>query len=95
MPTPFLPPMKTVKTAALLGAALLLLASCGPKTVIDGTLQGTSDANVIVKLLDVNRYQVLDTVRTAGNGTFRYRADIPKDSPEFIYLFYGDRKQTM
>ena len=88
---PSLPRMKTVKLLAVLGAALLL-AACGPKTVIDGTLQEKADAPVIVKLLDINKYQVLDTVRTDAAGAFSYQPELQKDCPEFIYLFYGDRK---
>lgn len=83
--------MKTVKTLALFGAALLL-AACGPKTVIDGTLKDKGESDVIVKLLDVNKYQVLDTVRTDVSGAFRYNPELTKGQPEFIYLFYGDRK---
>ena len=83
--------MKTVRTLAVLAAAVLL-AACGPKTVIDGTLQDKADAPVIVKLLDVNKYQVLDTIRTDAAGAFSFKPDIQKGRPEFIYLFYGDRK---
>lgn len=74
------------------GAAALLLAACGPKTVIDGTLQGKADVDVVVKLLDVNKYQVLDTVRTDAAGSFSYQPELKEGCPEFIYLFYGDRK---
>ena len=83
--------MKTVKILAATAAALLL-AACGPKTVIDGTLQDKADAPVVVKLLDVNKYQVLDTVRTDAAGAFSYQVDLEEKTPEFIYLFYGDRK---
>ena len=88
---PSLPLMKTVKILAA-GAVALLLAACGPKTVIDGTLQDKADAPVIVKLLDVNRYQVLDTVRTDAAGAFSFKPEIKENCPEFIYLFYGDKK---
>lgn len=84
--------MKTVRTLAVLAGAALLFAACGPKTVIDGTLKDSSGAEVIVKLLDVNKYQVLDTVRTNASGAFSYRPEIAEGCPEFIYLFYGDRK---
>lgn len=83
--------MKTVKILAA-SAALLLLAACGPKTVIDGVLTDKADAPVIVKLLDVNRYQVLDTVRTDAAGAFSYKPELQENCPEFIYLFYGDKK---
>ena len=83
--------MKTVRIIAALSAAILLTA-CGSKTVIDGTLKDKADAPVIVKLLDVNKYQVLDTVKTDASGAFSYNAEIAEGCPEFIYLFYGDRK---
>ena len=83
--------MKTVKILAALATALLL-AACGPKTVIDGTLQDKADAPVIVKLLDVNKYQVLDTIRTNASGAFTYKPELEKGCPEFIYLYYGDKK---
>ena len=88
---PSLPRMKTAKILAVLGTALLL-AACGPKTVIDGTLQDKADAPVIVKLLDVNKYQVLDTVKTDAAGAFSYKPELQANCPEFIYLFYGDKK---
>ena len=88
---PSLPRMKTAKILAVLGAALLL-AACGPKTVIDGTLQDKAEAPVIVKLLDVNKYQVLDTVKTDAAGAFSYKPELQENCPEFIYLFYGDKK---
>ena len=88
---PFSPLMKTVRFL-LLPAVALLLAACGPKTVIDGTVTGKGDAPVVVKLLDVNKYQVLDTVKTDAAGAFTYKPEIQKGCPEFIYLFYGDRK---
>ena len=84
--------MKTVRSLLSVLAAAALLAACGPKTVIDGTLTGGADAPVIVKLLDVNKYQVLDTVRTDAAGAFSFQPEIGKGCPEFIYLYYGDRK---
>ena len=83
--------MKTVKIIAACAAAALL-AACGPKTVIDGVLTDKADAPVIVKLLDVNKYQVLDTVRTDAAGAFSYKPELQENCPEFIYLFYGDKK---
>ena len=74
--------MKTVKILAVLATALLL-AACGPKTVIDGTLQDKADAPVIVKLLDVNKYQVLDTVKTNAAGAFTFKPELEKNCPEF------------
>ena len=83
--------MRSFKLAA--GAALLLIAAaCGKNTRIEGTLHETPDSQVIVKLLDVNRFQVLDTVKTDAKGNFSYALDLKKAQPEFVYLFYGDRQ---
>jgi len=45
-----------------LAAAAVALAACGQKAVINGTLADAPSSEVIVKLLDVNKYKVLDTV---------------------------------
>ena len=78
----------------IVSAALVALAvlSCGKNTSIEGQLRDGVNSNVIVKLLDVNRFQVLDTVATDATGAFRYSLDLEAGKPEFIYLFYGDRQ---
>ena len=73
-------------------ALLLLAAACGKNTRIEGRLLEGADRPVIVKLLDVNRFQVLDTVRTDEQGVFQYQLDVAEGKPEFIYLFYGERQ---
>ncbi len=78
----------------IIAAALVALAvlSCGKNTSIEGELRDGADSKVIVKLLDVNRFQVLDTVATDASGAFRYSLDLEAGKPEFIYLFYGERQ---
>jgi len=83
--------MKSFKLMAA-AALVLLTAACGKKTKIEGTLFETPNSQVIVKLLDVNRFQVLDSVKTDAKGHFSYSLDIKKAQPEFVYLFYGDRQ---
>lgn len=83
--------MKSFK--ALSAAALLLVTvACGKNTIIEGNLHEGAGKEVIVKLLDVNRFQVLDTLKTRADGSFRYALDVAEGSPEFVYLFYGDRQ---
>ena len=55
--------MKNYKLA-ILGMAAMAAASCASNTRIEGTLEGAPDDEVVVKLLDVNSYIVLDTVKT-------------------------------
>ena len=66
--------------------------SCGNKARIDGTISEAPSSEVIVKLLNFNQYQILDTVKTDASGRFSYKAEIEKGQPEFIYVFYKDTK---
>lgn len=75
-----------------LAAAAVVLAACGQKAVINGTLADAPSSEIIVKLLDVNKFKVLDTVDVNSSGKFTYKADVKEGDPEFIYLFHGDRK---
>lgn len=83
--------MKISRIAAV-GCILLLAASCAKTAGIKGTVTGVSDGEVIVKLLELNSYNVLDTVKTDKSGSFSYKVDIEKGNPEFIYLFHKDTK---
>lgn len=76
----------------ILAAAALMAAACGNKASVSGTLSSAPSSEVIVKLLDVNRYEVLDTVKTDASGKFSYKVEIEKGQPEFIYVFYKDTK---
>ena len=73
-------------------AAMIIAASCSTKAVIDGTVASLPSGEVIVKLLDVNRYQVLDTVATDAAGRFTYKVDVKEGQPEFVYIFHKDAK---
>lgn len=73
-------------------AAVLALASCGSKAVIDGAIADAPSSEVIVKLLNINRYEVLDTVKTNASGRYSYKVDVEKGQPEFVYVFYKDTK---
>ena len=84
--------MKIFKRLILAAALLALLASCGKNTRIEGNLHEGEGREVIVKLLDVNRFQVLDTVKVGASGNFSYALHLDEGKPEFIYLFYGDRQ---
>ena len=66
--------------------------SCGSNAKIEGTLADAPSSEVVVKLLSVNHYEVLDTVRTDAAGKFSYKVEVEKGQPEFIYVFYKDTK---
>ena len=75
-----------------LAAAAALVAACTPAAKIGGTLESAPSSEVVVKLLNVNRYEVLDTVKTDASGKFSYKVEVEKGQPEFVYLFYKDTK---
>lgn len=84
--------MRNFKSVFAAALCVLAVASCGKSTKISGTVADAAQSEVIVKLLDVNRYQTLDTVKTNAAGEFSYALDVKKGEPEFIYLFHGDRR---
>ncbi len=71
---------------------VLSISSCGSKAGIDGVISDAPSSEVIVKLLNVNRYEVLDTVKTDASGRYSYKVDVEKGDPEFVYVFYKDTK---
>ena len=82
--------MKNYSILAVL-AALTIAGAC-QNTVVKGTLLDAPDSDVIITLLDVNRLQVLDTVKTSPSGAFKYSLNVEKGKPEFVYRFHGDNK---
>ncbi len=76
-----------MKSFKLLLVAALLAAACTPKAQIDLSIAEAPGRNVEVRLLDVNVWKVLDTVKTGADGTLRYAVEIEEGKPEFVYLF--------
>lgn len=73
-------------------AIAFIAASCSNVARIQGNVEQAASSDVVVKLLNVNRFEVLDTVAVDASGKFSYEVDVEAGQPEFIYLFHGDRK---
>lgn len=73
-------------------AAVVVAASCSRTASVKGVVAGAPSSDIVVKQLNVNQYQVLDTVKTDASGKFSLKVDVAKGQPEFVYLFRGDRK---
>lgn len=84
--------MSNFNKSIVLAVAAIVLAACGQKAVINGTLEDAPSSEVIVKILEANRLKVLDTVNVNASGKFVYKVDVMKGDPEFIYLYHNDRK---
>lgn len=76
----------------ILAATAILTVSCGSGATVNGTLSGVSDAPVVAALLNVNTYDILDTLTTDKNGSFKLNVPVEEGNPEFVYLFYKDVK---
>ena len=84
-----------IKSLIKIGLLVLLVASivsCNNTAKINGNITGVKSSEVIIKLLDINKYQILDTVKVNENGDFSYKLEIEKGNPEFIYVFYKETK---
>ena len=82
--------MRSFSSIILTVAAAAVLSSCGGRTSISGSIKDCGDAPVTVRLLDVNKYKTLDTLKVKKDGSFSYKMDVAKGQPEFVYLFRGD-----
>lgn len=76
----------------LFAAAMIAAVSCGSNARIEGELSDAPASEVIVKLLNINQYEVLDTLKTDAAGRFSYKVPVEKGQPEFVYVFYKDTK---
>lgn len=85
--------MKKSAKILIAAAAALMLASCGgDKASVTGKLGDAAGKDLVVRLLDVNQYVTLDTVKTDDAGAFRFSVPVQKGQPEFIYIFGGGDK---
>lgn len=85
--------MQNFKSLAFVAVvAALLFSSCGKSVKISGVVADAPQSELIVKLLDVNKYKVLDTIKTNATGSFSYALDVEDGQPEFVYVFHGDKK---
>lgn len=76
----------------LLGLCALVASCAKPSARIEGTLTDAPGKQVIVKMLDINNYKVLDSVKTDAAGRYSYKVPVQEGQPEFVYLFYGDTR---
>ena len=74
-----------MKNSRLVFVALLavLAASCSRGARVSGVLKDAPEAEVEVRLLDINRYRTLDTLKTDARGAFSYVAEVEKGQPDF------------
>lgn len=84
--------MSRFSNALMVLAASAFAAACTAGAGIEGVVSDAPSSEVIVKLLNINRYEVLDTVKTDAAGHFAYKVEIEEGQPEFVYIFHKDTK---
>lgn len=72
--------------------AVLFAAACTPAAKVEGTLASAPSSEVVFKLLNVNRYDILDTVKTDDSGRFAYKVELEKGQPDFVYIFHNGKR---
>lgn len=88
MPMQFLPSMKSFR---LLLLAALAVVACGKNTAqLTGVVADAPESGIVLKMLDVSRFQTVDTLKTNAAGEFSCKVEVAE--PSFFYLFYGDRQ---
>ena len=71
---------------------LLAAVSCSEVARIEGNVEQAASSELVVKLLNVNKYEVVDTIAVDAAGKFKCNVEVKEGQPEFVYLFKGDRK---
>lgn len=79
---------RSSKIIALLGA-VVLAASCSPKTSVSVHVADAAGEKLAVHKLGVGMSELMDSVTTDTKGCFEYKLDVTEGQPEFIYVFRG------
>ena len=71
-------------------AALLALCACSSdKASLKLKIDGAANRDVILSVLNVNKVDVVDTLKTDAAGKASTKIDLPYQSPNFYYLDYN------
>lgn len=73
-------------------AAVLFAVACGRTARIDAVITDAPSSDVVVKILNVNTFEVLDTVALDQTGKLSYKVELDKGQIEFIYLYHGGKR---
>lgn len=73
-------------------AVLVMAVSCSRTARIDAVISDAPSSEIVVKMLNVNTFEILDTVTLDQAGKFSYKMEIDKGQIEFVYLYHGNRR---
>jgi hypothetical protein len=84
--------MKNQVCLPALAAFCIGAAACSPKAEVKGMLTGAPDTQIVVKQLTTSSNDVIDTIKTASDGSYSYRLEVREGEPEFVYFYKGETK---
>ena len=70
-----------------LAATVAVLAACNGSARLSVEVSDAPESDIVIRQQNVNRYDILDTVRTDASGRLKYKVKIPAGDPDFIYLY--------
>lgn len=73
-------------------AAVLFAAACGRTARIDAVISDAPSSDIVIKMLNVNTFDVLDTVALDQAGRLSYKVGLDKGQIEFVYLYHGGKR---
>ena len=68
------------------------MAACTGSAGIMAEIKDAGESEIVLRQQNINKFDILDTVRTDAAGRFRYKVKLEKGNPDFIYIYRNDRK---
>ena len=68
------------------------MAACTGSAGITAEIKDAGESEIVLRQQNINKFDILDTVRTDAAGRFRYKVELEKGNPDFIYIYRNDRK---
>lgn len=84
--------MRNYKYLLALLFSVAALSSCNKTSVKGSFTTVPSGKAVIAKTVEGTAMKVVDTLKLAKDGSFKFNPQVVKGEPEFFYLYYGDTK---
>ena len=72
-------------------AVVTALSCTSNKATIQGIVEGTTEGNLVLKVLELNNQKVVDTINIE-DGKIDYTLKLKDKSPNFYYLYYNQTK---
>ena len=83
---------KIARNAAVLSCIAAMAAGCCKSAKLFVEVTGAPESEIVLMQQNVNKYDVLDTVKTDASGKFSLKVKMDKGDPDFVYLYRNGRK---